>query len=494
VAAPAFVPTGRRLAFLALGVAACAVIATIDSPLQHYGEHGARPAFVAGVTMLMVIWWLSEALPIHWTACVPLIAYPFSGVFGGDLAQNAADAVLPYVNPYIFLFTGGMFIAAAMQQWSLHRRIALAVMRAIGTEPARLLFGLLAATAFVSLWISNTATATMMVPIGIALVAEMERRQGGLRIEHYGAVLMLAIAYGANVGGIGTKIGSPPNAIFAGFMAQNGRELGFLDYMAVGLPFVLMFLPVVWWVLWRSGRCDAPAGDAGRDTVNAEWASLGRMQRGEWVVLAVFLAAVALWIAGQPLTRALRGQVTAFTLSSAHVEAAIAMSAGLALLVWPVGARRALEPAWLRTVPWGTLLLLGGSYAMAAAIVSSGLSDWLGAQVSGLQTLAPFAQVLAASVATVALSAVAANTPALTVMLNLLVGSVSPAHVNSALFAATIASSCDFALPVGTPPNAIVFASGHVSIPRMARIGVVLDLAAAVLAAAWCYLVVDSIL
>jgi sodium-dependent dicarboxylate transporter 2/3/5 len=203
---------------------------------------------------------------------------------------------------------------------------------------------------------------------------------------------------------------------------------------------------------------------------------------------------VALWIGGQPLTQALRGHVTAFTLTSAHVEAAIAMSAGLALFVWPVGVRRALEPAWLRVVPWETLLLLGGSYAMAAAVVSSGLSDWLGAQVSGLRSVAPFAQVLAASVATVALSAVAANTPTLTVMLNLLIGSVSPTHVNSALFAATIASSCDFALPVGTPPNAIVFASGHVSIPRMARIGVVLDLAAAVLAAVWCYAIVDAIL
>jgi sodium-dependent dicarboxylate transporter 2/3/5 len=183
-----------------------------------------------------------------------------------------------------------MSIAAAMQQWNLHRRVALAILRAIGTEPARLLLGFLAATAFVSLWISNTATATMMLPIGIALIAQLESRLGGRRLEHYGAALMLAIAYGANLGGIGTKIGTGTNATFAGFMSQRGTEISFVDFMLVGVPFVLLFLPCVWWVLWRSGRSDAPPGDAGRETLRAEWQRLGGVQRGERVVLGVFLA------------------------------------------------------------------------------------------------------------------------------------------------------------------------------------------------------------
>ena len=162
-----------------------------------------------------------------------------------------------------------MCIAAAMQQWNLHRRIALAIMRAIGTDPRRLLFGILVATAFISLWISNTATATMMLPIGLSVIVQLETHAGGQRLEHYGASLMLAVAYAANVGGIGTKIGTAPNAQFASFMAQRGVEISFLEYMAIGLPFVLLFLPVVWLALWRIGRRDAPDAAAGRNRAAA---------------------------------------------------------------------------------------------------------------------------------------------------------------------------------------------------------------------------------
>ncbi len=491
--APAFQLTRARLAFLALGLVAFAVIAMVDSPLQHYDDYGSRPALAAAVTALMLVWWLSEALPIHATACVPFVAYPFLGVFGGEIGDDARRAAQPYVHPYVFLFMGGMCIAAAMQQWGLHRRVALTIMHAIGTQPARLLFGVLAATAFVSLWISNTATATMMLPIALALIAQLESRIGGRRLEHYGSSIMLAIAYGANVGGIGTKIGSPPNATFAGFMSQRGTDISFVEYMVVGLPFVLMFLPVVWWVLWQAGRRDAPEGDVGRDAVREELASLGRVRPGEWIVLVVFFVAAGLWIAAQPVTASVRSRLTTVTIGSAHVEATIAMSAALVLLIWRVRGRATLELASLRTVSWGTLVFLGGSFSMAAGIEASGLSSWLATQLTGVRELAPFAQVLIASFATVALSAFASNIATIAVMLNVLVSSVSPSNLDASLFAATIAASCDFALPVGTPPNAIVFGSGYVRIPRMARIGAMLDVAAALLAAAWCYVVVGWI-
>ena len=492
--------TPGRLAGLAAGIVAWLLLVLLDTPLKHDPEHGARPAFAAAGAALMAIWWLSEALPIYWTACVPFVAFTLTRVFGPGLGTNLREVLLAYVHPYIFLFAGGMAIAAAMQQWDLHRRIALSIMDRIGSDPRRLLAGMLVATAFISLWISNTATATMMVPIGIAVVAQLEAQLRVPRLPAYGMAIMLAIAYGSNVGGIGTKIGTAPNAQFAGFMDLQGVPISFLQFMAVGLPFVVAFLPVVWWMLWRIGRADGLSGDLGAAVIRAELARLGRVKRPERIVLAVFLAAAGLWIAGKWLTDLVAPRVTAFKVTSAHVEGAIAMLAALALLAWRTrdpagpGRRQVLGLAALRRVPWETLLLLGGGFAMAAAIQASGLSDWLGRQLAALRDLDPFAQVLLAAAATVALSAVATNTATIAVMLVVLNDAVAPEIRTTALFAATIGASCDFALPAGTPPNAIVFGSGYVTIPRMARTGVVLDLAAALLAAAWCWVIVRLVL
>jgi sodium-dependent dicarboxylate transporter 2/3/5 len=367
-------------------------------------------------------------------------------------------------------------------------------MRAIGTDPRRLLFGVLFATAFISLWISNTATATMMLPIGLSVIAQLETHAGGRRLEHYGASIMLAVAYASNVGGIGTKIGTAPNAQFASFMAQRGVEISFLEFMAIGLPFVVLFLPLVWFVLWRSGRHDAPDAAAGRNVLGAEIAALGRTQRAEWLVLAVFLGAAALWIAGRPLTSWLTPRVDFVALSSARVEAGIAIAATLVLMALRVRGRPVLELRSLRHLHFETLLLLGGSLAMAAAIEASGLSGWLAGQLSGLRNAPVWGQLLLASLATVALSAVASNVATIAVMLSVLESSVAPQIKTTALFTATVAASCDFALPAGTPPNAIVFGSGYVTVPRMARLGVLLDLAAALLAAGLCALLVPWVL
>ena len=435
----------------------------------------------------MAIWWLTEALPIYVTACVPLVLFPLTGVL------NVPQSVLPYLDPYIFLFAGGMGIAAAMQQWNLHRRIALGIMDRIGSDPRRLLAGTLAATAFISMWISNTATAAMMMPIGLAVVLQVEDQRGAGRLRHYGMAIMLAIAYGANVGGIGTKIGTAPNAQFSGFMERLGIEVTFLQFLAVGLPFVLMFLPLVWWMLWRIGRQEGLAGEIGEEVIAGELGKLGPVRRPERIVLAVFLVTAGLWIAGKVLTDFLKARV-AFDLTSAHVEGGIAVLAALVLMLWRTQGRQVLGFRALGQVPWETLLLLGGGFAMAAAIQKSGLSAWLGAQLLAIRDVPPFAQVLLSSVAVVALSAVASNTATIAVMLVVLKDAVAPEIMTTTLFAATIACSCDFALPVGTPPNAIVFGSGYVSIPRMARTGVLLDLAAAVLAAVWCWLVVRLVL
>ncbi len=482
-----------KFLWLVVAVSVFAVLLAVDTPIAHFGKFEARPARAAAVTLLMAILWLTEAIPIYLTACIPLVLFPALGVFGGSFGDECVSTVRPYVDAYIFLFMGGMCIAAAMQQWNLHRRLALTVMRAIGTDPKRLLLGVLSSSAFISLWISNTATAAMMVPIGVAIVAQCERHGGGRRLVEYGAVIMMSIAYGSNIGGIGTKIGTAPNAQFAQFMSGIGVDVTFSRFMAVGLPFVALFIPISWAVLWWSGRRDAPRGQVGAEAVADEIRKLGPIQRGEWIVLSVFVATAAMWIGAKPITEWLQPRVAAFKLTSAHVEGGIAMLAAFVLMAWPVGGRRALDLRSLRFVPWETLLLLGGAFSMASGVQSSGLSDWIGDRLHVLRELGPFQQVLLASAATVALSAVTSNTATIGVMLSVLKDSVSPGHLTTVLFAATIASSCDFMLPAGTPPNAIVFGTGYVTIPKMAKTGAVLDLLAAVVAAAWCWISVSTV-
>jgi sodium-dependent dicarboxylate transporter 2/3/5 len=286
------------------------------------------------------------------------------------------------------------------------------------------------------------------------------------------------------VGGVGTKIGTVPSALLSGFLAQQGTELSFLGFMAAGIPFVALMLPILWLALWRIGRADAPSAEVGRAALAREAQRLGPMRGGERVVLAVFAAAALLWIAGKPLAGALG-------VGTARVEAGIALLASGVLMLCRVGGVPVLAPRSLRRVQWGTLLLLGGGFSMAAAIEASGLSDWLGSQLLALRPALPFAQVALASVIAVAMSAFASNTATVAVLLPVLAGSVEAQYVHAALFAATFAASCDFALPAGTPPNAIVFGSGYVSVPLMARTGVALDVVAALLAAAWSWVAVS---
>ncbi|MCK6549840.1 DASS family sodium-coupled anion symporter [Myxococcota bacterium] len=482
--------TPARVVALGAGLVAYVLLVTLDSPLTASATHGSRPAFAAAGALLMAIWWLTEAVPIYVTACLPVLLFPATGVFGGGLDDGLATTLLAYVDAYIFLFAGGMCIAAAMQQWNLHLRIALHVMRLVGTDPRRLLLGFLVATAFISMWISNTATAAMMLPIGLAVIRQFEARLGGRRLTHYGAAIMLAIAYAANVGGIGTKIGTAPNAQLSQFLTKIGVDITFFDFMAIGTPFVVLFTPVLWFALWRIARHEALGEAAGRETVDAELAKLGPTKPAERVVLAVFVATAALWVFGKPIAALLTDVLPGRRITSAHVEGSTAMFAALVLALWPVGGTRALALPSLRSQPWATLLLLGGSFAMADAIQKSGLSLMAGDALGGLSELPPLAQVLVATTVTVALSAVASNTATTTVMLGVLHGAVTPQLVSTVLFASTIAASCDFALPAGTPPNAIVFASGYLTIPRMAKTGVVLDLIAAIVAALWCLVVV----
>lgn len=491
--APARRMSPLRWLGVASGPAAALAIALLPSGLHAVPGHGHRPAYAAAVAAWMALWWLFEVVPIAYTACLPIVLFPLLGVFGRGPAGDAARAVAPFVDAYIFLFLGGMAIGAAMEQWSLHRRVALHIMRAIGTDPKRLLLGMLVATSAISLWISNTATAVMMVPIGLALLAQLESAGGGRRLAHFGTAIMLAVAYAANVGGIGTKIGTGVNSIFCGFVADKlQRDVGFLQYMALALPFVVLFVPLLWLALWRVGRRDDLGAGQARDVLDRELAAMGPMSRGEKKVAAVFAAASALWVLGDPLRAALAphleaalrglgaalgsGAAAAFEVQGKHYEAGVAILAALGLL-----AMRALSLASLRRMPWGTLVLLGGSFAMAAGIEGSGLSAWMAARLEIVAQAPLVAQLGLASSGTIAMSALASNTATVNVALNVL-----PRDLG-VLFAATLAASCDFMLPAGTPPNAIVFSSGYVRLPAMIKAGFLLNVAAALLITAYVY-------
>ena len=452
-----------QVAGLATGLLAFALVALVPSGLHEVAGFGHRPALAAGVTLAMSIFWLTECIDISFTALIPLLAFPLLGVFGKGLWGDVVKTGEEFVNAYIFLFLGGMALGAAMEHWNLHRRIALTVMRSIGTSPPRLMFGLLLATAAVSMWISNTATAVMMTPIAVAILSELQLRTGQ-PLKRYGMLLLLGVAWGSNLGGVGTKIGTATNSIFVNFMSTTlKRDIGFVEYLTIGLPFVGLMLPVVWLVMWWQGRVDAPAGDTSRELIEAQLKALGSMGREEKRVAWAFGLAALFWVLGDPIRSALE-PLWGRPIANRHYEAAVAMAAaGLAWLL------RAMPLGAVKRIPVTGLLLLGGSFAMAAGIEGSGLASWLGVQLKPLNTLSVPVQYLVVSGVTIFASAFASNTATAAVFLPLL------PHSPALLSTVAIGSSCDYALPAGTPPNAIVFGTGKISLPLMMRLGVMLD-------------------
>jgi sodium-dependent dicarboxylate transporter 2/3/5 len=475
--------------FLA-GIIGFILVLVIDTPLHHIGD--GKPALAAAVALLMAMWWLTEAVPITVTACVPPLLFPILGVFGKGFFGDLFTTLLQYVDPYIWLFAGGLCIAAAMQQWGLHRRIALNIMKYIGTEPKHLLLGMLTSTAFISLWLSNTACAALMFPIGMAVIRQMESQIGGKRLGFYGMAIMLSIAYGSNIG-LGTPIATAPNAMFTGFMEKNGMPVSFLDFVIVAMPFSIFLVPICWYFLWRIARRDDLPPKASDEAIRSELRELGHITDHEWIIAFVFGLAAMVWIFSDPITALLKPKFTGFSLTGAHVEGGISLIAGILLLLWRKCGRQVLEVSHLKGLPWGTLVLLGGSFAMASGIQQSGLSNYLGSQLAFIRDQGDLVQLLIVSLATVGITAVASNTATIAIMLNVLKGVLAPALLPAALYASTMSSSCDFALPAGTPPNAIVFGSGYVTIPQMAKTGVILDVISGILSALWCWFIVRLI-
>jgi solute carrier family 13 (sodium-dependent dicarboxylate transporter), member 2/3/5 len=434
---------------------------------------------MAAVAVLMAVWWITEAIPIPATALVPLVLFPALGIL------SMPNAAAPYANELIFLFMGGFFIAFAMERWMLHRRIALAIVAAVGTSPKQLVFGFMLATAFLSMWISNTAATAMMFPIGLAL-GQMFRASDREGPYEFGIALMLATAYAANIGGSATLIGTPPNAVMAGAANEMlGVQVGFVQWMMVGVPVVAIMLPIAWFllvgVLYPPGEL---AGNAA-ELIEEERRTMGRASRGERVVGTVFTLTALSWIFRETKQMGgltIPGLETLFPLVT---DATIAMTGALVLFLIPIDRSRgvfALDWKTARRIPWGVLVLFGGGLSLARGMDQSGLATWIGGGVGALGVI-PVVLILGTVAAlfiflTEITSNTATSTMAMPIMAGVAVGLNIPPLTLMAV--AALSAAMAFMLPVATPPNAIVFGSGYLTIPQMVKAGFWMNIASIV--------------
>jgi len=442
----------------------------------------------------MAAWWLTEAISIYATALLPLALLPVTG------ARTVLETASPYGHPLIFLFMGGFLLALTMQRWGFDKRVALSTLRFVGARPRYIVAGFMAVTAGLSMWVSNTATAVMMLPIAISVihVAEAGHDQRDRPIPGFAVCLLLGIAYAASIGGVGTLIGTPPNLFLASYIQSHlGQEISFVRWMAVGVPFVALFLPITWWLLTHVLHPVGQQPLAGvEERVGEAHAALGRWTRGERITATVFLATAMAWLLRPALvTLEIGGARPLAGLS----DTGIAIAAALVLFATPVDWRRgvyALDWPTAVKLPWGILVLFGGGLSLAGAIEHTGLGAFLGTQVGGLAGVPPL--VLTAIVAglVIFLTELTSNTATTATFLPILAG-LAPAlgvEVLVLIVPAAIAASCAFMLPVATPPNAVVFGSERITLPQMARAGVWLNIIGIALITLVTYAVVVPVL
>jgi len=442
---------------------------------------------VLALTVLMAVWWVTEALPIAITALLPVALLPLLDVV------PISDAAAPYANPLIFLFLGGFILAEGIQRWNLHRRLALRVLSISGTRPDHVVAGFLIATAGLSMWVSNTATAALMLPIGLSVLSLAGEREESQNHRHLSLCLLLGIAMSANIGGMATLIGTPPNALLAGYLAENHDiVIGFGEWMLVAFPLASLLLFLGWWLLTRRIYPVArrPIPGLG-DLLRIQRQSMGPMSAPEIAVALVFVAVAMAW-----LTRPLLDNLwPALNLN----DAGIALIGALLLFVIPAKWRQ-LEflMTWdaARNLPWGVLILVGGGLSLGTAIESSGLAMNAAGALSGLAGQ-PLWLVMAGVVCLIMLlSHVTSNTATTATMLPLAASLALSLNFPLLYLAIPVAmaASCAFMLPVATPPNAIIFSSNQVTVAQMVKAGSLISLVAATLITFWVLFVAAPVL
>src|SRR5690625_3041228 len=431
---------------------------------------------VLASTIWIAIWWMTEAIPIPATSLLPIILFPITK--GLDIDATTSS----YGDDTIFLFMGGFMIALAMEKWNLHKRIALTIISIIGTNTNRIILGFMIATGFLSMWISNTATAMMMVPIGLAIIYQVsDALKDDPSIDtskekfSFGKALMLGIAYSASVGGIATLIGTPPNALLAGTVEKlYDIEISFAHWMLFGVPFAWIFIFIVWFYLVKIAfpqeLKELPGGKA---VIQDEKEKLGSASFEEKAVFIVFILAALAWIT--------RTFFLEKVVNENINDAIIAMTAAIILFIIPAKNKKGdhlLDWESAVKLPWGILLLFGGGLAIAAGFVDSGLSEWIGNQLTALQGVHTFVVLLIVSGLVIFLTEITSNTATGSMMYPIM-ASLAIAlgiHPYAVMVAAAVAASCAFMLPVATPPNAVVFGSCYLRIPDMVKAGFFLNI------------------
>ena len=471
----------RSVALVAGPVVALAMILFLDLSPGH-----PEVTRTAAVAVLMALWWTAEALPLAATALLPMVLFPMLGVMDGKAVAGQ------YFNDIIFLFIGGFIVALAMQRWNLHRRIALRFLMFFGARPRRILFGFMAATAFLSMWISNTATTMMMVPIVLAIILNLEETLGRETVKRYAVGACLGIAYAASIGGIATLVGTPPNLVLARVFQIHfpaAPEISFAAWFLFALPLSLVFLVFVWgWLAWRY----APRGDGfsiPQGIFERQYAELGPMSWPERVVLVDFVLLVFLWLLRADINFGaftLPGWSRLFPQPGYLSDGVVAVTMALALFLVPAKSENAARIAdWgtTRQLPWNIVILFGGGFALAKGFESSGLSLWIGGHLEGLSALPPIVMVLCICLLVTFLTELTSNTATAQMLLPVIASLAVAVQVDPLLFMIPAALSCSFAfmLPVATPPNAIVFGTDRVQITDMVKTGLVLNLVGAVL-------------
>ncbi|MFT4652870.1 MAG: sodium-dependent dicarboxylate transporter 2/3/5 [Patiriisocius sp.] len=427
---------------------------------------------VAAVGLWMASWWATEAVPVPATAFLPIVVFPFLGV------MPLAEVTASYANPIIYLFLGAFILAIAVERWHLHKRIALAILSYTGTDGRYLIGGFMLVAAFLSMWMTNTSTTMMLMPIALSVAKVIADNNPNLKAHQTGdfqAAMLLGLAYAATIGGLSTLVGTPPNALLAAFLNDNyDIQITFASWMLVGVPIMVIMLPIAWYSLTRwSFKVNVPANQAVHDHLEKLRKELGPMSKAEKRVAIIFALVVVCWIARRPISDLLD--------ISFLSDTGIVMTAALILFLMPSGDKQQPQlMVWLdaNRLPWGVLILFGGGLSLAAAVSGSGLATWLGSSLTPLGGLGIFVLVIAATGLVIFLTELTSNVATAATFLPVVAAVALELGVSPLLLCIpiTLAASCAFMLPVATPPNAIVFASGVINIPQMVRAGIILNI------------------
>ena len=417
------------------------------------------------ITLWMALWWVTESVPIAITALLPIILFPMTGAV--DLQTTTAS----YGHKYIFLYMGGFMLAIAIEKWNLHKRIALNIIKIIGTNISKIILGFMVATAFLSMWISNTATAVMMLPIAMSIVAQLQDNPNTEKNENliFGKALMLSIAYSASIGGMATLIGTPPNLVFAGYVEETyGIEITFLQWLKFGVPIAIPLLVIAWLYLTKFAfKFKQKEFPGGKEEINRLLVLIGPMKREEKLVSSIFVLTAFCWITRSFILQEFFPFID---------DTIIAMTAGVLLFVVPASDFKKRLITWEDAVklPWGIILLFGGGMALAAGFQITGLASWLGAQMSVFQGLSLLLLVFVVITLVNFFTEFTSNLATTAMLLPILAPIAISLNINPYMLmvACTIAASCAFMMPVATPPNAVVFGSGYLRIPDMIKSGI----------------------